>query len=295
MLNRTDNLNIILRGLMADCRQESLALPPSIAEKQRLMRALMNVREPLPASDALLEAQDAELRQQREEKKGASPPFPASPLTPLQRARGTFRERGEITTADGERWLTFSLPSPLGEGSGVRLFLWKGDITRLQVDAIVNAANAQGLGCWVPLHMCIDNCIHSAAGIQLRQECNDILRGRLLGTGEAMITKGYNLPAKYVIHTVGPIIETGIPSEEQEEQLAQCYRSCLDLAEENRLESIAFCCISTGVFRFPAERAAEIAIKTVKEYPLKTVKSVVFNVFSDRDYDIYIEKLKVKS
>ena len=170
-----------------------------------------------------------------------------------------------------------------GEG----LLLWQGDITRLKVDAIVNAANAQGLGCWAPLHACIDNCIHSAAGIQLRKECNDLLQGRLLKTGEAIITKGYNLPAMHVIHTVGPIIGTGVPTKEQEEQLAQCYRSCLDLAEQAGLESIAFCCISTGVFHFPNKRAAEIAVEMVKQYTRQTVKTVVFNVFLDKDYDIY--------
>ena len=171
------------------------------------------------------------------------------------------------------------------DGDGLQL--WQGDITRLKVDAIVNAANAQALGCWSPLHNCIDNCIHSAAGIQLRKACADIMQGRLLKTGDAFITKGYNLPAKHVIHTVGPIIETGIPTKEQEEQLAQCYRSCLDQAEENDLESIAFCCISTGVFHFPNELAAQIAIETVKAYPRKHVKTVVFNVFLDKDYDIY--------
>ena len=161
------------------------------------------------------------------------------------------------------------------------------DITRLKVDAIVNAANAQALGCWSPLHNCIDNCIHSAAGIQLRKECADIMQGRLLKTGDAFITQGYNLPARHVIHTVGPIIETGIPTKEQEEELAQCYRSCLDIAEENGLESIAFCCISTGVFHFPNELAAQIAVEAVRAYPRKHVKTVVFNVFLDKDYDIY--------
>ena len=171
------------------------------------------------------------------------------------------------------------------EGDGLQL--WQGDITRLKVAAIVNAANAQGLGCWAPLHNCIDNCIHSAAGIQLRKECFDHLQGRLLKTGEAMMTKGYNLPAKHVIHTVGPIINTDVPTKEQEEQLAQCYRSCLDLAEQAGLESIAFCCISTGVFHFPNERAAEIALETVKQYPRLSVQTVVFNVFLDKDYEIY--------
>ena len=154
------------------------------------------------------------------------------------------------------------------EGSGITL--WQGDITRLQVDAIVNAANSQGLGCWHPLHSCIDNAIHSAAGIQLRQACNDILKGRMIKTGEAIITHGYNLPCKYVIHTVGPIIPTGVPTKEQEQQLA-------------------FCCISTGEFRFPNLRAAEIAVATIKAYlsTNNTQPHILFNVFKDIDYDIY--------
>ena len=171
------------------------------------------------------------------------------------------------------------------------LLLWQGDITRLKVDAIVNAANAQALGCWAPLHNCIDNCIHSAAGIQLRKECADKMQGRLLATGDAFITQGYNLPARHVIHTVGPIIPDGIPTKEQEEQLAQCYRSCLDLAEQNGLESIAFCCISTGVFHFPNELAARIAIETVKSYPRHSLKTIVFNVFLDKDRNIYQQLL----
>lgn len=164
--------------------------------------------------------------------------------------------------------------------------LWKGDITRLKVDAIVNAANSRGLGCWHPLHGCIDNAIHSAAGLQLRQECSNILRGGEIATGDAIITPGYNLPAKYVIHTVGPIIATGIPTPEQERQLADCYRNCLRLAEEKGCRSIAFCCISTGEFRFPNLRAAKIAIQTNNQ-----AIQVVFNVFKDIDYDIYSQLL----
>ena len=166
--------------------------------------------------------------------------------------------------------------------------LWQGDITRLKVDAIVNAANSRGLGCWNPLHACIENAIHSAAGLQLRQECNNILQGGEIATGGAIITPGYNLPAKYVIHTVGPIIATGIPTAGQEEQLACCYRTCLWLAKEHGCRSIAFCCISTGEFHFPNRRAAEIAVKTCKDTPLR----VVFNVFKDIDYEIYSELLK---
>ena len=165
--------------------------------------------------------------------------------------------------------------------------IWQGDITRLKVDAIVNAANSRGLGCWHPLHACIDNAIHSAAGLQLRQECNNILQGDEIATGGAIITPGYNLPSKFVIHTVGPIIETGIPTAGQEEQLAACYRTCLYLAKEQGCRSIAFCCISTGEFHFPNRRAAEIAVKVCKEARMR----VVFNVFKDIDYAIYRELL----
>ena len=246
-MDRIENIKHVIEYLLAG-KYSGQQIPSNLVDCQRLMRAGMNVWEPRPVSQDILDAQDAELALQREEK--------------------------GVVSIDGEG-----------------LQLWQGDITRLKVDAIVNAANAQALGCWSPLHNCIDNCIHSAAGIQLRKECADIMHGRLLKTGEAFITQGYNLPAKHVIHTVGPIIESGCPSKEQEEQLAQCYRSCLDLAEENALESIAFCCISTGVFHFPNERAAEIAIETVRAFPRKSVKTIVFNVFLDKDYDIYKQLL----
>lgn len=249
-MDRIENIKRVIAYLLAG-KYDGQQIPSSLIDCQRLMRAGMNVWEPKPVLQDILDAEDAELALQREEK-------------------------GVVTTSD---------ISPLTSD----IILWQGDITRLQVDAIVNAANAQALGCWSPLHNCIDNCIHSAAGIQLRKECADIMQGQLLRTGEAFITKGYNLPAKHVIHTVGPIIESGCPSKEQEEQLAQCYRSCLNLAEENGLQSIAFCCISTGVFHFPNRRAAEIAIETVRAYPRKSIKTVVFNVFLDKDYDIYKE------
>lgn len=158
---------------------------------------------------------------------------------------------------------------------------------------IVNAANSQMLGCFYPLHKCIDNAIHSAAGVQLREECHRIMlqQGHEEPTGQAKITKAYNLPCKHVIHTVGPIIPSGIPTPKQKEQLASCYRSIMQLAVENRLESVAFCCISTGEFHFPNGLAAEIAVKTVKdfldEHPGRSVKQVVFNVFKDVDRQIY--------
>ena len=250
MTNRIENLDYILRQLMMDAGQQYV-MPRMLTEKQRMMRALMNIRQPIPASREFLEAQDKELQLQAEEK-------------------------GVVSL----------------EGEG--LLLWQGDITRLRVDAIVNAANSQMLGCWVPLHNCIDNCIHSAAGIQLRQECHELMKaqGHEEPTGQAKMTLGYNLPARHVIHTVGPIIPQGLlPTNEQEEQLASCYRSCLAIADAGHLRSIAFCCISTGVFNFPNERAAEIAIATVKDWqsshPASSIKQVVFNVFLDKDHDIY--------
>ena len=274
-MDRLENLKNIIMYLMAD-EHVSHQIPSTLEERQRMMRALMNVWssesiqaclegrvatnedevnvwEPRPIAEDFLMKQDVELQMQREDKGVVE----ISDITPQ--------------TSD--------------------ILLWQGDITRLKVDAIVNAANAQALGCWAPLHNCIDNCIHSAAGIQLRKECADKMQGRLLATGDAFITQGYNLPARHVIHTVGPIIPDGIPTKEQEEQLAQCYRSCLDLAEQNGLESIAFCCISTGVFHFPNELAARIAIETVKSYPRHALKTIVFNVFLDKDRDIYQQLL----
>ena len=171
----------------------------------------------------------------------------------------------------------------------------QGDITTLRCDAIVNAANSAMTGCYVPNHRCIDNAIHSFAGVELRLECDEIMNRQGHGepTGQAKITNAYNLPCKYIIHTVGPIISYKLTSEDCE-LLASCYRSCLNLAAKNNLESIAFCCISTGEFHFPNDKAAQIAIKTVEEFMKKdiSVKKVIFNVFKDMDKEIYRELLK---
>ena len=239
-----------------DNRYSELEIPKSIEEKRDLFRALRNVREPKPTSEKFLRLQDEELQAQ-------------------------LQEKGIV-----------ELPKE------PRIQIWQGDITRLKVDAIVNAANSQMLGCFHPLHKCIDNAIHSAAGLQLREECHQMMlqQGHDEPTGQAKITKAYNLPCKHVIHTVGPIIPTGIPTPIQKEQLASCYRSIMQLADENRLESVAFCCISTGEFRFPNGLAAEIAVKTVRDYydehQESTVKQVVFNVFKDMDKRIYEGILK---
>ena len=168
---------------------------------------------------------------------------------------------------------------------------WQGDITRLKVDAIVNAANSQMLGCFVPMHRCIDNAIHSAAGVQLRLACQEMMQGGEEPTGSARITPGFNLPAKFVLHTVGPIVTTARPLRQQEVQLASCYRSCLELADKNGLQSVAFCCISTGEFRFPNDLACGIAVQTVRDYlayhPETNLKTIIFNTFKDIDHELY--------
>ncbi len=171
-----------------------------------------------------------------------------------------------------------------------RLCIWQGDITRLRIDGIVNAANSGMTGCYRPLHNCIDNIVHSKAGIQLRLKCDQIMctQGYEEPTGQAKITPGFNLPCQYIIHTVGPIVQ-GRLTKHHEEQLASCYRSCLEIAEENGIKSIAFCCMSTGVFMFPNQRAAEIAVATVKDSLREHdgIEKVVFNVFKDIDLEIY--------
>ena len=255
-MDRIDNLRYILRTLLAE-REEYAGwqIPDTLEKQQSMMRALLNVRPPLPVSPEFLQAQDAELRQQ-------------------------LADKGIVAMPD--------IPSCHSDS---RLRLWQGDITRLQADAIVNAANSAMLGCFVPLHRCIDNAIHSAAGVQLRLECDRLMRaqGHPEPTGCAKITQGYNLPARYALHTVGPIVHDGKPTPTQEMELADCYRSCLALADAHNLASIAFCCISTGEFGFPQKWAAQIAVETVINC-LKTtshIQTVVFNVFKDEDLSIY--------
>lgn len=257
---RISNLDFLCRYLLDEHPQyRGAALPVSLEEKQRLMRSLLNIRPPEPVSDEFLAAQDAELQAHLSEKEA-------------------------VSLHDTDRH------SEQGEES-FRLLEWQGDITRLKVDAIVNAANSQMLGCFVPLHRCIDNAIHSAAGVQLRLACADLMQGAEEPTGSARITPGFNLPARFVLHTVGPIVPSGRPLRAQEVQLASCYRSCLDLADEKGLESVAFCCISTGEFRFPNDLACKIAVDTVRRWlesrPDASVRTVIFNTFKDIDHELY--------
>ena len=175
------------------------------------------------------------------------------------------------------------------------IYLWKGDITTLKCGAIVNAANSELLGCFNPNHLCIDNTIHTYAGIQLRLECNDIMKaqGHSEPIGKAKITSAYNLPSKYIIHTVGPMIFNKVMKKDCD-ALENCYRSCLSLADEYDVNSIAFCCISTGEFKFPNNIAAELAVRSVKRYKQETGSriKVIFNVFRENDNQIYRKLLE---
>ena len=245
----------LIRELQREMPQyQDIRIPVTEEEQWNLLRSLFNVRPPYPASQEFLKVQDVYLSE-------------------LVRSRGIV---------DVE-----SLPvSELDP----RITLWQGDITTLRCDAIVNAANSALLGCWQPCHSCIDNMIHSLSGVQLRIKCNEIIQeqGHEEETGTAKITPAYNLPCKYVLHTVGPII-SGPLRKEDCDLLADCYQSCLELAAGNNVRSVAFCCISTGVFHFPQQRAAEIAVETVRQF-LETDSSidrVIFNVFTDRDLAIY--------
>ena len=252
-MKQEDRLDYLIHYLLSEDKQyQDLSVPNNETDKKRLLRSLMNVRPPKKISQEFLEIQDLYLQEELKKK--------------------------SITSIED------LIPK------NPQIYVWKGDITSLKVDAIVNAANSALLGCFVPCHGCIDNAIHSYAGIQLRLECQNIMerQGTPELTGKAKITKGYNLPAKYVLHTVGPIIQWKV-TKKDEDLLASCYTECLKLAADTGVESIAFCCLSTGVFRFPQQRAAEIATSTVKQYLNKDsrIKKVIFNVFKDEDLKIY--------
>ena len=254
-MNQDEKRLYLINRLLEENKDYSYRDIPQDSEGQwKLLRSLMNVRPAWPIDDEFLRIQDEYLKK--------------------------LIEDSGITDAD-------TLPSTALDP---RLKIWRGDITTLKVDAIVNAANNQMEGCWLPCHACIDNCIHTFSGIQLRLACHDFMvkQGYKEPTGQAKITPAFNLPSKYVLHTVGPII-THTLTQNDCDLLASCYTSCLRLAEENGLNSIAFCCISTGVFRFPQEKAAEIAVKTVKEYLDRdsAIQQIVFNVFGAKDEIIY--------
>ncbi|MBQ6483025.1 MAG: protein-ADP-ribose hydrolase, partial [Anaerolineaceae bacterium] len=228
-MNQSKRRKYLINSLLEEKKEyKKIVLPQSADEQKTLLRSLMNIRMAAPISESFLQIQDEYLRE-------------------------AVKEKGITDIKDLK---------PVEEG----IYLWQGDITTLRCDAIVNAANSGMTGCYQPCHNCIDNCIHTYAGIQLRNVCNNIMekQGHEEPTGQAKITPAFNLPCKYVLHTVGPIVQ-GHLTKEHEELLASCYRSCLELADENGVKSVAFCCISTGVFMFPNERAAEIAVQTVRD------------------------------
>ena len=253
-MTQQDKRLFLIKYLLNEQPQyRDMQIPKSEAEQKRLLRSLMNVRRPKAIDDNFLAVQDTYLQ-------------------------AVNTDKGITDIADIEQ---------IEDG----IYLWQGDITTLKCDAIVNAANSGMTGCYCPCHGCIDNAIHTYAGIQLRLECDELMQrqGYAEPTGKAKITRAYNLPCKYVLHTVGPII-SGRVTKEDEELLASCYRSCLELAKENDVKSVAFCCISTGEFHFPNDRAAEIAAQTVREHKGKI--EVIFNVFKDTDYEIYRRLLR---
>lgn len=252
-MTQSEKLEYLIKYLI-DERGIKQPMPTDDDERFRLFRALVNTRDPMEDEGDFIRIQDEFLR-------------------------AYIAEQGVTKSTELPRC-----------AKDERISIWQGDITLLEVDAIVNAANSAMLGCWVPNHACIDNCIHTFAGVQLRRDCSRIMRaqGHEEPTGTAKITSAYSLPSRYVLHTVGPII-SGPVTERDKELLASSYRSCFELAEEHGIESIAYCCISTGVFRFPNDLAAEIAIKTVRECldNAKSVKHVIFNVFKDVDKMLY--------
>ena len=255
-MNQSEKRLFLIQSLLKERPEYRDVNIPAEPESQRqLLRGLMNIRAPQRIGAGFLKMQDAYLQ-------------------------GETAAKGITDVAD----LTPILPG---------LYLWQGDITLLKCDAIVNAANSGMTGCYIPNHRCIDNAIHTFAGVELRLACAELMakQGYPEPTGQAKITPAFNLPCRYVLHTVGPIIG-GRVTKEDKEQLTSCYRSCLELAAENALESVAFCCISTGEFHFPNELAAQIAVETVKDFLKKqtSVKKVIFNVFKDLDKAIY-EKL----
>ena len=256
-MERLTLIKFLNASLMKSMPQlEIVNIPNNATAQRKLLRALMNICPPIELDEKFLRLQDELLSAE-------------------------VSERGIVKAED--------IPNV-----APHIKIWRGDITRLAVDAIVNAANEKLLGCFVPLHGCIDNAIHSAAGLQLRAACKKIMdeQGHDEPTGSAKITPAFNLPSKFILHTVGPIIPPNRePNIAEENLLAACYESCLTLAAEHDLRSIAFCCISTGEFHFPNRRAAEIAVATVKNFLATHKLEIIFNVFKEVDEQIYHELL----
>lgn len=257
MMQTERRIYLISELLKESPEYKNIKIPTDEAEQKKLLRSLFNIRMPKPVSNEFITVQDSYLREEARLKG----------ITELDRLSPVKRD----------------------------IYLWQGDITTLACDAVVNAANSQMLGCFYPCHGCIDNAIHTFSGIELRLACNEIMQkqSHKEPTGQAKITPAFNLPCKFIIHTVGPIISGKLTNKDCE-LLRSCYRSCLKTADENNLKSIAFCCISTGEFHFPNDKAAQIAIEAVKEYKeqMHSEIKVIFNVFKELDYNIYRELLR---
>lgn len=269
-MNQEERLNYLVDKFKEDSiRYKDLPVSQDQEEKRTILRSLMNIRMPKDMDEEALKVQDEYLRERA-------------------------REKGVVTL--DEIPTVFEAQNSMHRHKH-KLSVWQGDITRLQVGAIVNAANSQMLGCFVPMHACIDNCIHSFAGIQLRGACNQYMNAmrKKYGqdyeepTGEAFLTSGYNLPAAYVIHTVGPIVE-GRLKDRHRKKLKNCYQSVMECCLKHGIRSVAFCCISTGVFHFPNDEAAKIAVDTVSEVldtEAESFDRILFNVYKDIDKEIY--------
>ncbi len=256
MPDEGNNLDELIDRLFIE-RGERATIPDRLEDKRDLLRTLMNIRLPEPIAPDTLKLQDEELLRQRKERGDVSPAaLPAIPSYP-------------------------------------RIKLWRGDIRRLTADAIVNAANSAMLGCFAPLHNCVDNLIHSAAGMQIREECSKIMAGKEASVGEAIETSAGNLPSRKIYHVVGPRVAGELPTKQDRESLALAYKNCLKLSAKNKDASLAFCCLSTGIFRFPQDEAAKIAINTTKNFLAGNdfPQIVIFDVYTDKDYQIYAELL----
>lgn len=269
-MNQEERLDYLVEKFKEDSvRYKNIEVSSDREEKRTVLRSLMNIRMPGEMAEEILKVQDEYLSERA-------------------------KEKGIVTPADIQ---TVAEALNSGHRHGDKLSIWQGDITRLEAEAIVNAANSQMLGCFVPMHTCIDNCIHTFAGVQLRYACSQYMNRmrKRYGqqyeepTGEAFLTRGYNLPAKWVIHTVGPIVD-GRLKDRHRRDLQKCYQSIMECCVKNNIRSVAFCCISTGVFHFPNDTAAEIAVDTVSKF-LDTKREafdrVIFNVFQDFDKEIY--------
>lgn len=271
-LTQTDRLDFLIKNLL-DESGKYLNTDLDDKDKPDLFRSLMNIRMPSHIESKVLEIQDDYLKQDLNSKK-------VTTLSELPNIKEQYNSKHKLSH---------------------KLSIWKGDITTLKVDAIVNAANSQLLGCFIPLHKCIDNVIHSAAGMQLREECSQYMKSKRLQdknykepTGTAMITNAYNLPSDYIIHTVGPIVSYDL-TKSLKNDLKNSYNKSLEIAVNSGIKNIAFCCISTGEFRFPNNEAAKIAIDTVTEFMNQNPNAldrVIFNVFKDLDKNIYEKLLK---